>query len=556
MTKLKATRIKSFLEKTFNDKIDLSDIQSKPANEVQKQFLSRALAAYSLTVIASCSVEDAASSITDGFNDNGIDAIFFDLTSNQLWLVQSKFIDSGVGGIDNGDVEKYTKGVKRLLDAEFDKFNHKIQTRQGEIMAALEDSSVKIQLIFAYTSKDFSTHNNTSIQELLDHQNDTDELIAFNEFNIDKAYKGLEGGINNIPINEDFLISNWGHIDEPLKAYYGQITGTDLAALWEKYGRRLFTENIRSFLGSSDVNMEITKTIRLEPSNFIYFNNGITILCESIKKKPLGGSNKAMGAFTCNGISVVNGAQTFGSIGSMLDSDQIDLGQVKVFVKFISLEGSPEGFGHRITIATNTQNKVDKKDFISLDHEQARLKVDLKLENIDYHYKRTDERIVPDESNYSLEEVAFSLASKWEDIDYSTMVKKESGKIWDNVTTQPYTDLFSSRLNALTVIKSVKIYRYVTNKMRDLASQSEGRLRSIYLYGNSFIAHLVFQKMPKVLWKDDNSDFDKYYDEVLPAITDSLIEKLTQEIENNYPGSMIVYVLRNYSKCRQLKGMF
>jgi len=555
MSKIKVNRIKSYLDKTFAGKIDLSDIATKPAEEQHKNFLSRALCAYGLTIVAGTSIEDAGIAVTDGFDDNGIDAIHFDRQARNLWLVQSKFIDSGTGSIDNGDIEKFTKGVSKLIDGDFDRFNAKVKSKKDEILEALDDASVKIQILFAYTGKELSSHNKDSINDLLSDQNDTDEILFFTDFNIDKAYKGLETGVGYAPINEDVLISNWGHIDDPFKSYYGQITGTDLGLLWEKYGRRLFTENIRNFLGTSSVNDGILNTIKTEPDNFIYFNNGITILCDSIKKKPIGGSDKAIGAFTCNGIAVVNGAQTLGSIGSLATSNPNELSKVKVLVKFISLENSPAGFGQRITVATNTQNKVEKKDFVSLDGEQARIKLELKLENIDYHYKRTDEKVVSDDTNFLLEEVAFSLASLWNNVDYSTMVKKESGKFWEDVTKAPYTDIFNQNVSAQKIIKALKIYRFVSNKMNELAWNVEGRERSIYRYGNSFVAHIICNKMAKAIWADSYTDFDKFYNDSLPALADKYIQDLYDTIEAEYPDSMIVYTLRNYTKCRHLKTL-
>ncbi|MDI9858010.1 AIPR family protein [Flectobacillus roseus] len=556
MSKLIVNRIKNYLEKTFKGKIDLSDLPTSTKDEEKQNFfLTRALAAYALTIEAVADIDTATSSITDGFDDNGIDAIYYNRSAKILWLVQSKYIHSGVGGIDNGDVEKFTKGVKRLIDADLKKFNSKVNNKKDEILEALDDSTVKIQIIFAYTGKKLSTHNLDSITELLDEQNETEELLMFTDFNIDKVYKGLETGGGIAPINEDITILNWGHIEQPFKSYYGQIAGTDLGNLWDKYGRRLFTENIRNFLGVSTVNDEIIKTIKTEPDNFIYFNNGITILCESIKKKPLGGADKLVGAFKCNGISVVNGAQTLGSIGSLHTSNPNELSKVKVMVKFISLEDSPEGFGQRITIATNTQNKVEKKDFVSLDTEQARLKIELKLENIEYHYKRTNERIIVDENNYLLEEVGFSLASLFNNVDYSTMVKKESGRLWEDVSKQPYTDLFNQNTSAHKIIKAVRIYRYISKKMDEMASKVEGRERSIYRYGNSFITHIICQKINKGIWADSFPNFEDFFNKDLPNIADDYIIQLKKAIETEYPESMIVYVLRNYGKCRHLKTL-
>lgn len=153
MSKIIVNRIKNYLEKTFTGKIDLSDISKKPVEEQQKNFLSRALAAYALTVEAGAGVADAGASITDGYDDNGIDAIYFDKAARSLWLVQSKFIENGSGGIDNGDIEKFAKGVTKLSDGDFARFNKKVSSKQNEILEALDDAAVKIQIIFSYTQR-------------------------------------------------------------------------------------------------------------------------------------------------------------------------------------------------------------------------------------------------------------------------------------------------------------------------------------------------------------------------------------------------------------------
>ena len=114
--------------------------------------------------------------------------------------------------------------MKKLIDADFSRFNKKVNDRKDEILEALDDSKVKIKILFAYTGKKLSTHNWDSINDLLKEQNDTEEVLFFTDFNIDKVYKGLETGVGVAPINEDITISNWGHIEEPFKSYYGQIT--------------------------------------------------------------------------------------------------------------------------------------------------------------------------------------------------------------------------------------------------------------------------------------------------------------------------------------------
>jgi hypothetical protein len=554
MSNIKVNRLKSYLTRTFSPLIDLSDIKDKPQIEIEKNFLSRALTAYSLGVLSGCSMEDAAQSITDGYDDNGIDAIHFEENSKCLWLIQTKFIHNGTGGVDNGDLEKFTKGVKLLIDGSFDRFNKKVKDKEDEIQKALDDAAVKIHLVMAYTAKELSKHNLQTIEDLLSEQNDSDEILFFKDFNLDKAYKSLENGFGDAAINEEVTLHNWGHIEDPYKSFYGQISGFELAVLFQKYGFRLFTENIRSFLGISSANSEISITIKEEPENFVYFNNGITILCEKIQKKIKGGSDKSLGVFECSGFSVVNGAQTLGSIGSLLETHPEQLEKIKVIVKLISLEDTNSGFGKRITIATNTQNKVDKKDFVSLDTEHARLKLELNLEGINYHYKRTNEKVLADDKNYTLDEVAFGLCAMHTNVDYSTMLKKESGKLWADVTLPYYTDIFNPQVTAIRVMNAVMLNRYVSDVMKNMAQRSHSRERSINLYGNAIVCHMVFQKINPSIWYDNNQKaFEDFYLNALPKIVDDTITLLHEKVEKNYADSMIVYVLRNYSKCRYLK---
>ena len=67
---------------------------------------------------------------------------------------------------------------------------------------------------------------------------------------------------------------------------------------------------------------------------------------------------------------MVNGAQTVGVLGKALATSKAELEKAKVLVKLISLEKCPEGYELDITRATNNQNRVEKKDFISLDPKQ------------------------------------------------------------------------------------------------------------------------------------------------------------------------------------------
>ena len=125
-------RLMTALDTTFKDLIDMSDVAHDADDEKRKQFLSRALAAFCITSLTECPAKEAAASITDGFNDQGIDAIHFDPAEKTVYLIQSKWSSNGNKTINLGDFEKFLKGVQYLILPDFSGFNDRIRKRRGD----------------------------------------------------------------------------------------------------------------------------------------------------------------------------------------------------------------------------------------------------------------------------------------------------------------------------------------------------------------------------------------------------------------------------------------
>ena len=81
-------RITNAIEKLFAGTLDLADLAGRPSAE-RDAFLSRGLAAYCLMILTDADETKAAEAVTDGFDDNGIDAIYFDRPNATLYIVQS-----------------------------------------------------------------------------------------------------------------------------------------------------------------------------------------------------------------------------------------------------------------------------------------------------------------------------------------------------------------------------------------------------------------------------------------------------------------------------------
>jgi hypothetical protein len=80
-------RMSTALDSRFSGLIDLSDVAHMSEDEQRNYFLTRALAAFCITTLTDADPKEASKSITDGFKDQGIDAIYFDSTEKTLYLI-------------------------------------------------------------------------------------------------------------------------------------------------------------------------------------------------------------------------------------------------------------------------------------------------------------------------------------------------------------------------------------------------------------------------------------------------------------------------------------
>lgn len=127
MSKIQVNHLKTAIENLFSGKIDMSDYAKKPEAEKEKAFLSRGLAAFSLHILASISTEEAGAAVIDGFDDNGIDAIYYDEQQTVLYIVQSKLLQEGLGEPESGDMRKFKDGIIDLIDGKYTRFNAKFK---------------------------------------------------------------------------------------------------------------------------------------------------------------------------------------------------------------------------------------------------------------------------------------------------------------------------------------------------------------------------------------------------------------------------------------------
>lgn len=549
MSILHVGHIQAAIDKRFRGLIDLDDVVNP--SQLEDCFLTRGLSAFVIAEMSEADDRVAALSVVDSFGDNGIDALYLDAPERICYIVQSKWIKSGNGSVDVGSALKFKQGVHHFFQGNLNAFGPKMKARKAEIEDILGDSRNTFMLVLAYTGQQsLADEVQAPLNELIDALNDTSELVRLHVLKQGDLHGIVAQRALGESIKLEIMLKEWGQVREPFEAYYGQVDLKDIAT-WGKYGTYLYAKNIRGFKGNTDVNEGIIKTVKNNPQHFWYFNNGITVVSTKVTPRPLGSGTNESRVFECEGASVVNGAQTVGSIVSAVSGGTNSLQNARVPVRIISLEGCPETFERDLTKAANTQNRVESKDFVAQDPHQARLHSDLFLETGKKYVYRSGERSPTGVEGFTFEDAAVALACASPDIQYSVQAKREVGKLWEDISKPPYTLFFNSATSALRMWRDVEIMREVESTLKEIQSSSDGKPKLIATHGNRFVLHMVFRSLPPAVLNFDRNDLPAMQKEVSAKVFTvwaQLSGATVQLYETSYPATLF----KNLRKCREL----
>lgn len=553
MSSLNIQRVSKKFQEIYGHSIDVSDVKGK---EEQKNnaYFTRALAATALMMRCDIEVDIAVNSITDGYHDMGIDAIYLDQKSNMLFLVQSKWRQDGKGSITQDEMGNFVEGIKRIISYDLEGANEKIQAKKDDIDAALDGIGCRIQALFIHTgSQEINDFIKRPMTELIASTNDeADENLLFSPIAFKEIYDYLASDNAASEVDIDYLfLNNWGKISTPYPMYYGTVPTAAIGELHLTYGDRLFDKNIRFYKGRTDVNDGIKKVLLKEPENFVYYNNGIKLLCKKIERNIKNSSSTESGMFTLKGVSVINGAQTTGCIGQVYKENPEKLENAKVLVQMIDMSDMPQNMGTSITKLSNTQNRIENKDFAALDPTQEKIKRELSFSHYQYLYKNGEE-ITDLSSQLSFDEAIVALACLCTDSEYSTIAKRNVGALSEDINKAPYKALFNNSTNSFELINSVMIVREVEKKLQKLKRSSSGKKYAACVHGNRLIEHIVLQNE-----KDKDGFSTSVWDtsthlEEIDEIMIKSISIVSKELEETYCDSYPASVFKNQTKCKNI----
>jgi len=535
----------------------------KNDDDKRKNFLSKAVAAFVLVHEAGATAEVAAKAIVDGSGDHGLDAVYV-ATDDTLWLVQSKFIASGSGEPDLGDVSKFRDGIEDLLAIKFDRFNDSVKKKSAEIKAALHRGGCRVRIVLAYTGTAISEDRKNIFSDLEHRYNGANPgFLRFLARGIGSLHTYQLDAQAVKPINTVIELKDFGHINAPYRGFYGRLSAKQLSELVKTYDDRVVEKNIRRFRGSTSVNDGMLATLHTESEHFFYFNNGVTFLCDSIKQLAPFDPSRQTGRFDVDGLSVINGAQTVGSIGRE-PAEYYDSHSAEVLATLICLEYAPDSFGDQVTQYRNRQNSVDLEDFAGLDERQESIKGTLALAGITYLYKHGDDDPPLSDSVFSVREAAPALACSrinpdW--VNYVIAAKIDPKRLFrrpdladsEESLLDAYEQLFTDSLTARELWRAVQIYRIVKRTVEDRAnSESVLRNADILRNGTWLMAHILSIKVPIQNGSDLLlSEADK---QTVSIAIDSIAYQLIEVVSSLQWDKEIIDIFEDATDCQTIKN--
>lgn len=472
--------------------------KSKQKEAQDDKQLSRAFSAFVIHKKFNVGIAEAAGAVVDDFDDNGLDAIYYETGSKTLSLVQTKLRERKQ--FDETDGIKFRNGADLLLKQRYERFNLNVKRREEELNNAFDEAE-HIQLIVAYVGAGFSEHAKRALKVLTEDE-DHEEFGRLKAEILEFGPKDVEDHLlaeKSVGVVDDVLrLTKLQHLGGVHDTHIGVALVSDLVALHQKHKKALYERNIRYFLGTqSNVNKSIQETLRTSPSEFFYLNNGVTALADQIDP-PKG--TKALRRLSVRGLSVINGAQTISSAADFVQENKhCDISTAKVLVTIIKAD-SNGGFGRSVTRARNHQNPVSTGNFASLDPRQEALRRELTYLNYSYHYRpeATPSNAEVSANVITIEQSMRALALFDPDPRYPFWLKNEISK-FQKTDAAEYQTLFKTGLTGTELVNKVHFFRFVRDVLNANAAATKGAEGLFYKHG-LYVVAAVMAKQCRVLF--------------------------------------------------------
>ena len=353
--------------------------------------------------------EEAVDYICDQMGDKGIDGIYVNDNMQTIHVFQARISqrNTTVGDVS---LKEFAGTLQQLSDP--DSVTQLIQSAGNAQVASLlqrlevADKVTEYQMIREYLTNINLDHNGLAYLQ------QTDDLLFIGRDVLTSTHISDQRDVP-VPTPVEFDVSNFQiteyTVDASSKAFIAPIRASDLLKLDGIQNQAIFTHNVRGPLGTTNVNKDITNSIKT-PSlhkKFPLFHNGITVIAGSI--------DTSKERLTIADYFVVNGCQ---SLTAFFKNANLLTDNLHVLAKFIKVQPT-SSLARQITEFSNNQNGVKVRDFKANSSPQIRLQNEFEefyRDEYGYAIKRGEpvgDEVVISNEDAGLYLMAFDLKEPW-----------------------------------------------------------------------------------------------------------------------------------------------
>lgn len=421
----------------------------------------------------------AADSLTDGSDDKKCDLVFIDRDDAVAVVAQCYWSDRDKNAAPSNKASDLNTAVAWLLQREIAELPERLQSAAIELRAAISSGAIdRFEMWYVHNlpesknvKDELSTVEATANAVLGSMHPGVRVAISSKEVGRTTLEKWYQETLSPILVSDELSIdvkNGFAVSASGWQAYVAAIPARVLHKLYTKHKTRLFSANVRDYLGSrrsdANINHGIKQTAQTDPENFWVFNNGITVLTHSFEEVVSKGKRQLL----VRGISIVNGAQTTGALGSL---EKPPDGKALVPARFVRT--SDIELVYNIIQYNNSQNKVTASDFRSTDRIQKRLREEVaQIPNAKYEGGRRGGHKDVIERNKNLMPsytVGQALAAFHQD---PLIAYNQKSEIW--VNDQTYARYFNDDTTGAHLVFCYGLLRAVEDAKRKLVTQSKG----------------------------------------------------------------------------------
>jgi hypothetical protein len=455
----------------YNERDDLS------------QFGSASLMLFALQM--KYNIEDistiAVNSLTDGRDDKKVDLVYIDAESGFAVIAQAYIsTDFDKKEAPSNKASDLNTAISWLFNRPIEELPITIKSHADELRNAIKEGSISsIYIWYIHNLPESQNVFNElitvehSAKSIISSKYETSEIeIQAQEIGVNTLNEWYQSLSTPILINEDFHLPIEGGFKIEGEDWSSFVTS--IPALWlyeqfQEYKTKLFSANVRDYLGSrktdKNINSGIKQTVHSDPRHFWVYNNGITALVHDYETE----SSNSQLVINFKGISIVNGAQTTGAIGNLNTPPD---SSAMVQIRFIKCQNVNTVYD--IVKYNNSQNKITAPDFRSNDPIQRRLREEFEqIPSIEYFPRRGGHEDLIRRRSDVLPSVTAgqALASLHRDPDIAYHKKTN---IWESDTL--YSKYFNDQTNARHILFAHSLIRAIENKKISLLNKikSEG----------------------------------------------------------------------------------